>query len=118
MDMFGDELSDSGETPSSSSERPKNCGVLSFHNGTELALLLEVERRAKQTAESVLAVIDEFCYSRHWMMHIGERKGAALAQEIEDTVSRKERVVCVELGTSHYPYNTNLPYSYKLTFYE
>lgn len=71
-------------------ERPKDCGVLrlyalrsrvmldnhthcshhlhySFHNGTEQALLLHVERTAvKENAQSVLAAIDLFCYSRHW----------------------------------------------------
>ena len=71
--------------------RPKDCGVLrsvcetqlfiyfqhitlnlstitiSFHKGTEEALLLHVERMAIQgDAQSVLDAIDLFCYSRHW----------------------------------------------------
>ena len=39
-------------------------------------LLLHVERTADTSnPESVLNVVDDFCYSRHWMMHVGDIKG-------------------------------------------
>mmetsp|Transcript_55891 Transcript_55891/g.63238 ORF Transcript_55891/g.63238 Transcript_55891/m.63238 type:complete len:124 (-) Transcript_55891:981-1352(-) len=62
-------------------------GVLSFHSGTEIALLHHVKMELMQTvsdidgddgvmrtikmAEKVLRIIDSYCLHRHWMMHIG-----------------------------------------------
>lgn len=67
--MFGDSDESDGEQPES---RPPTCGVLAFHNGTEEAMLLYVERTAtKNDPRTILAAIDKFCYTRHWMMNIG-----------------------------------------------
>jgi hypothetical protein len=81
--------------------RDPSCGPLVFHHGTEVALLQFVERnimirssltctttaaaaattttgqeeeeepRRRRREERVIHLIDKFCYSRHWMMHIG-----------------------------------------------
>mmetsp|Transcript_981 Transcript_981/g.1645 ORF Transcript_981/g.1645 Transcript_981/m.1645 type:complete len:113 (+) Transcript_981:12-350(+) len=70
--------------------RPINSGVLAFHNGTEDALFLFLESRifndsdASQFSSSelcnhVLKLVDEFCYTRHWMMHIGDEKSQVLS---------------------------------------
>jgi catechol O-methyltransferase len=46
-------------------------------------LLLHVERVAETgNPESVLSAVDDFCYSRHWMMHVGDIKG----QIVDDAV--------------------------------
>ena len=56
-------------------QRPRTCGVMAFHNGTEEALYLFVQRYAQRgNAASILKAIDVFCYSRHWMMHCGDQK--------------------------------------------
>lgn len=56
-------------------DRPHSCGVMSFHSGTEDSLFLFIQRNAiKGDPESILKAIDVFCYSRHWMMHCGDRK--------------------------------------------
>lgn len=56
--------------------RPESFMV--FKEGTELALALFVERHAKDSpfprADMVQRAIDVFCYSRHWMMHMGDLK--------------------------------------------
>ena len=73
------------------SSAPENCGrdaavgPMTFHAGTEQALLYYVLNHQQQeeatncTAEDddsraatqILQSIDDFCYQRHWMMHIG-----------------------------------------------
>lgn len=62
--------------------RPVQAGVFSFHNGTEEALFIEIQNRLKssedKTPSFILGVVDSFCYSRHWMMNIGDMKGAFL----------------------------------------
>ena len=54
------------------SERPDSSGVLVFHTGIENAMLLYVERITARgrDADSVLLAVDNFCYTRHWMMHV------------------------------------------------
>lgn len=61
----------------------------------------------------VLHAIDEFCTSRHWMMHIGPEKGGILVSALKDALERKIQCaattdlqtipvlsfVAVELGT-------------------
>jgi hypothetical protein len=64
--------------------RPKSCGVMAFHNGTEESLFLSVQREAKQgNPESVLRAIDKYCYGRHWMMHCGDRKVKYLEKALQ-----------------------------------
>lgn len=83
-------------------ERPANSGVLKFHEGTEEALFMYVKNKAiAGNAESVLKAIDDFCYTRHWMMHIGDKKLSFLVNAI-DTMKSLHRVepkrTLVELG--------------------
>jgi catechol O-methyltransferase len=118
-----------GESDESSSpqqqRREDDCGVLAFHAGTEAALLNHVRfemtkqdvagksggtatvARLIQRAETVLNVIDAFCLQRHWMMHIGQEKGAVLQKFIlkclgrilDNDESSHDPTVFVELGT-------------------
>lgn len=119
-------------------KRSEDCGVLSFHQGTEAAMLAHVrnavadlslppptsdgrsesegfEGSAEDIASStVLSSVDEFCRSRHWMMHVGPEKGdivtKTLHKSVEEKVAEIDRLlashqisagcfVCVELGT-------------------
>ena len=91
MDLFdGSDDSDGEEVP-----RPAACGVLQFHNGTESELLRVVAAEAQRgDANHTLAVIDRFCRSRHWMMHVGDVKGAILRA----AAARAAPGLWVELG--------------------
>ena len=67
--------------------RPDDCGVMAFHNGTEEALFCHLDkskasfaintncagRRGTVNVSKLLTEIDHFCYNRHWMMHIGDQ---------------------------------------------
>lgn len=74
-----------------------DCGVLCFHAGTEAALLQYVKSKMMsydaststvitsssptillQRSTTILKHMDDFCMSRHWMMHIGSEKAAVL----------------------------------------
>jgi catechol O-methyltransferase len=75
--------------------RDSACGLFSFHSGTEQSLLNFVQRELEATnnkitnhenendnvsrARTILKLVDQFCYSRHWMMHVGDQKGPILA---------------------------------------
>ena len=91
MDLFdGSDDSDGEEVP-----RPAACGVLQFHPGTESELLRVVAAEAQRgDASDTLAVIDRFCRSRHWMMHVGDVKGAIL----RGAAARAAPGLWVELG--------------------
>ena len=95
--MFGDD-----EEVEKHEERPTNSGVLKFHEGTEEALFVFVKSKAVQgDAPGVLAAIDEFCYTRHWMMHIGDKKLTFLNNAIDTMKSlhrHEPRRTLVELG--------------------
>lgn len=65
--------------------RPPENGVLVFHRGTEQALLhfvyngtTNVESNASAKRRQIVQLVDDFCFSRHWMMHIGPEKGEIL----------------------------------------
>ena len=94
--------------------RPAACGVMAFHNGTEEALLLYVERNAKRgKPATVLDAIDSFCYGRHWMMHCGDKKVKYLEKALQlgrsktnSTVTSSDcsspansRLLCLEIGS-------------------
>jgi len=99
--------------------RDDSCGVLSFRAGTEISLLTHVRNiisskcnQSNECAESVLASIDQFCLSRHWMMHIGPEKGELIGIELQQAITKtirsnlelesgssRKSFVCVELGT-------------------
>lgn len=75
--------------------------VMQFHNGIEESLLLTIERDSSLlSAADVIEAVDHFCYSRHWMMHIGPVKGKIL----DDVVTQKQEnhdlpLFCLELGS-------------------
>ncbi|CAB9523677.1 Catechol O-methyltransferase (Partial), partial [Seminavis robusta] len=106
------------ESGQQQARRDPSCGVLVFHNGTEQALLHHVEREMEllaasdqlETAEQVMKLVDQYCFSRHWMMHIGDQKGIILkdfirefCQEHQNRLIRQTKpeqtVIMVELGT-------------------
>lgn len=69
-------------------------------------------RRALRTRRSgdVLRAIDEYCTSRHWMMHVGPEKGdilvGALREAMENKVKSKSRQRCLattDTGTGRSP---------------
>ena len=90
-----------------------SCGVCAFHPHTEASLLAHCRnalaasstrapdpRRARlERAATVLAAVDEFCASRHWMMHVGPEKGRILAGALRDAVrGQRERAAAAESG--------------------
>ena len=90
MDVFGDSDSDSGDDDE---ERPSNCGVLSFHEGTEEAMVLAALSAPAGDVDAILKAIDDFCFRQHWMMHVGPEKSAILRQSLGNC-----SVAC-EIGT-------------------
>jgi catechol O-methyltransferase len=70
-------------------------GPVGHPSFTEERLLRQVYARAAEgNADSVLAVIDDFCWKSSWMMNVGDRKGRILSQE----VINKKAKVAIELG--------------------
>ena len=64
-------LADETSRTDALSLRPASSGVLAFHAGIEDAMLLYVERMAAPgDSASVISAVDNFCYTRHWMMHV------------------------------------------------
>ena len=98
MELFGssDSEDDGGAPPA----RPPACGPLSFHSGTEAELVRAVEASGARDPAAVLAAIDEFCWTRHWMMHVGDVKGAVLAAAARRAVAaaRGRPLLAVEVG--------------------
>jgi hypothetical protein len=81
-------------------KRPASCGVMAFHSGTEEALLLHVQREAERgNPASTLRAVDEFCYSRHWMMHCGDRKTQYLDKALRLARRENQNLVCLEIGS-------------------
>ena len=109
MDMFGEDNDNENENENeSSSSRPLACGVLSFHNGTEESMFIYITNHcARGDIKNILNSIDKFCYSRHWMMHIGERKREFLINAIKsaqqaarvNSSSSSECFSCLEIGS-------------------
>jgi catechol O-methyltransferase len=83
------------------SNRPQSCGVMQFHNGIEEAMLLHVQRTVvNSSAVDVIKAVDEYCYSRHWMMHIGDEKGAVLDNVLDSVKATSTNPLCVvEIGS-------------------
>ena len=101
-------------------KRDASCGVFAFHPHTEASLLTHVrnsltsressislEKGSEEEKSStlskenlqlilrrsndVLHAIDEYCMSRHWMMHIGPEKGGILKESLKDKINNKSR---------------------------
>jgi catechol O-methyltransferase len=104
-------------------QRDPTCGVLTFHSGTEQALANYVQHQMESAAVSaktdrsaaaqqVLHYVDQFCYTRHWMMHVGDEKGKILKDFVQECYRKNQRrletggtgdpqsrLTIVELGT-------------------
>lgn len=84
-------------------QRPKNCGILSFHNGIEDSMLLHVYNNSvKNDVTSILNAIDMFCWSRHWMMHSGPEKGKYLIdilKNLNNDIKENRPIIMVEIGS-------------------
>lgn len=95
--MFGEEPD---ETLVDEERRPESSGVLAFHNGTEEALFIYVKQHSqKGDCVSILRAIDDFCYRRHWMMHMGDTKVGMLLQSVRAAQAQNESIYVVELGS-------------------
>jgi catechol O-methyltransferase len=92
------------------SRRDPGNGVLAFHAGTEVALLHHVKTQLQlaavkaapatdvdtdvagtmiRNAQTVLDLVDSYCMSRHWMMHVGPEKATPLRRFIGDCLVKK-----------------------------
>ena len=119
FEAFGDD-SDDDEDAQEESEpvrRDPSCGALVFREGTEQAMLLYVRNELERSLhiddtdqttprEKILRLVDTFCYSRHWMMHVGPEKGIILqdfltrrVQTYLDKADFTYPFVIVEVGT-------------------
>ena len=92
--------------------RDPGNGVLAIHAGTEVAMLHHVKTElAKnsnnnlQRAQTVLEIVDSYCLSRHWMMHVGPEKAGPLRKFINDALDQhatnhsNRSFTVIELGT-------------------
>jgi catechol O-methyltransferase len=114
-DLFGDEdEQDDTEgvsqlkqsTCSEMNPRDPACGVLAFHDGTEEALFVHLRTNAKPgDISQLLMQTDQFCYTRHWMMHIGDQKRQVIESVFVKALQEKRQrdssssFVAVELGS-------------------
>ena len=82
MDIFGSD--DEDEEDIEQPVRLESNGVMTFHNGTEEAMFCHIENMKKNgyeySADAILDIIDSYCFSRHWMMHMGPEKRSILAE--------------------------------------
>ena len=125
MECFGDSDEEGSD---GTVQRDRLCGVCCFHSNTEASLLAHVrnspispadstssskstnEAGTMQCSRDVLRAIDDFCVSRHWMMHVGPEKGDILVGALRSSILAKMEIppssssenvpfVAVELGT-------------------
>lgn len=82
-------------------KRPESCGVMQFHNGIEEAMILYVGRTVTdRSPDKVIKAVDEYCYGRHWMMHIGDEKGAVIDGVIDTAqLNNPNPLFVVEIGS-------------------
>lgn len=92
-------------------QRNEANGVISFHNGTEEAMFIYLEKYARcGDVKDILSKIDDFCWSRAWMMHIGDYKAKVIIGEFEEcrkNYSHPDPFVFLEIG-SYCGYSTTL----------
>ena len=102
-DMFGDDVCDDIVQKEEEKQlRPASSGVLAFHNGTEEALYHYVKNKVQPgDVTGILKAIDEFCYTQHWMMHIGDQKLPLLDKSLKlARENTSNNTICaVELGS-------------------
>lgn len=98
MDLF-----DAESEPEEDHDRPVDCGVMCFHAGTEEALLLSVASAVgnKGNPNAVLAAVDNFCETKHWMMCCGPEKSTLIRAGVRMALSRitGRPLRACELGT-------------------
>ncbi len=98
-DLFGDDDDDEVSV----ARRPPSCGVMAFHNGTEESMFVFLEQELKLQPSfsglDILEIVDRFCYSRHWMMHLGDKKRVYLTETLQSLRAENRLRVCVELGS-------------------
>lgn len=118
----GNKMTKSTDSRTNATPRDPDCGILAFHRGTEQSLLNHVQlelanlnlklpdqerQNPADRPSTVLRIVDEFCMTRHWMMHVGVEKGEIMQQFVQrccqeqnimDKSSTRPLVV-VELGT-------------------
>lgn len=107
--MFGDDSDEEALASSSTRvcqilQRPANSGVGEFHEGTEAALMVFVESTVpKYDPVALIDAIDSFCYSRHWMMNVGDIKGVDLDKAVQLAIDNARAAgtpcIVVELGS-------------------
>jgi catechol O-methyltransferase len=113
MDLFDDDDEEGKSDILSSAEflsqRPSAADVICFHKGTEDILLRYVEENSiKGDVDGILQCIDRFCYSRHWMMHLGDQKSHYLVEAVASAREKcPDSLICLELG-SYCGYSTTL----------
>ena len=82
-------------------ERSSEAGPLAFHRGTEERLLDYVREHAeKGNLESVIATIDRFCWTEHWMMNLGDQKGEIYRTALQERGSKSGLELGVYCGYS------------------
>jgi len=110
---FGSDDSDSEDETAARAavRRDAANGILAFHDGTEQALLLYVQQHLQadeqqpqqhnRQRQRILQLVDDFCVSRHWMMHVGAEKGVLLQDFLRERLQqhKNNHFVVVELGT-------------------
>ncbi len=104
---------------------PRN-GAFTFSVNSEYDLLLHIQRALDQsyrssgsaatmsnidTAKVIMKSIDDYCFRKQWMFHVGNEKSEVIAKFLEKGIaafvdrnktkkgSKKNKYVCVELGT-------------------
>lgn len=77
-------------------KRSAENGILKFHKGTEDKLAQYVATKVKEgDAQGVVDAVDTFCLEEHWMMNLGNEKGAI----VDKAVKEANPTVVLELGT-------------------
>ena len=79
FDVFGPSLASGGEAERQhirQQRRDPANGFNSHHPGTELAMLQFVRNGMTKASnenlvDHAIRLVDQFCYQRHWMMHVG-----------------------------------------------
>ncbi|CAK0908101.1 unnamed protein product, partial [Prorocentrum cordatum] len=86
--------------------RPPGNGPFTFHAGTEDRFLAALLASKATDPEAAISAMDDFCWHKHWMMNVGDEKGALLDAALLERVGTAcgaARAGCdfqaLELGT-------------------
>jgi catechol O-methyltransferase len=104
--------------------RDPDNGVLTHHDGTEQALLqfvvasLSEEKTAAGSkpaahagddyaeaiarCERIISLVDTFCRSRHWMMHVGDEKGKVLEEFLTNRLDKTGSNGTSDIKSDHF----------------